>query len=88
MWYVASSSCGVAREKGLLVAVLTTIQTHFVFFQKIAPVLNIFLHVKIFKTGKRHSVSVKLSKRLPKRPFSLAAPQLDEAPYHIGTHIT
>ena len=29
-------------------------------------------------SGKRHSVSVQLSKQLPKRPVSIATPQLDE----------
>ena len=39
-------------------------------------------------SGKRNIVSAQLSKRLQKRPFSLATPHLDEATYHIGTHIT
>ena len=36
-------------------------------------------------SGKRHSVSVHLSKQPPKRPFSLGTPQLDEAMDQSGT---
>ena len=47
---------------------------------------------KIFKTGaifweKAQCVCIVI-KTATKRPFSLATPQLDEATYHIGTHIT
>ena len=45
---MAPNSCGVAKENGLFAAVLTNVQTCGASSQKIAPVLNIFLHVKIF----------------------------------------
>ena len=47
LWSKSLCSCVVAIEKGLFVAVFTTLRTHCAVRQKTAPLLNIILHVKM-----------------------------------------